>query len=82
MGRIASLTATLAVLGIAPSASAQTTSDKGPERVICKKTQETGSLVTKRKQCHTQREWELMAQAARNAGQYEIDRQMTRSGGM
>ena len=37
--------------------------------VICKKTQDTGSLVKKTKRCYTQAQWNRIADAARANGQ-------------
>lgn len=51
-------------------------------KMICKRSADTGSLIAKRRECRTREEWDRIAEASRMAGQYEIDRQMTRGGGM
>ncbi len=42
--------------------------------IICRKTQETGSLVKKIKRCYTQAQWDRIASAARaNAQKMQSD---------
>lgn len=36
-------------------------------KVVCRKEAETGSLLKKRRVCRTKRDWEIAAQAARDA---------------
>lgn len=51
------------------------------ERRICRSEVETGSLARRRRRCYTQAEWDLIARAARENTQYEMDRSMTKPGG-
>ncbi|UZK68107.1 hypothetical protein OKW76_08425 [Sphingomonas sp. S1-29] len=44
------------------------------EKRICKKTAETGSLVSRRKECRTRAEWDRIASAARENGQDIVGR--------
>lgn len=62
IGTVASLLpmASLAAQAPAPAAAAP----GGPgEEIICKKELEVGSLVRKRKQCHTKAEWEKITES-------------------
>ena len=74
--------ASLAVAALALSASAtsfaRTDSTKAVgegkvmpngERIICKKTAETGSLVKKTKKCYTKSQWDHISEAARKNGE-------------
>lgn len=70
-------------LAAATAAAAQRANPPAPKpKLICKRSADTGSLIAKRRECRTREEWDRIAEASRMAGQYEIDRQMTRSGGM
>lgn len=74
--------AAAAVLVMAASAPAQrkaAADDK--DKLICKRDTETGSLVAKKRQCHTRKDWDRIAEAARMNGQYEMDRSMAKPGG-
>ena len=46
-------------------------SDEAPseQRLICRATRETGSLVKRRRQCFTQAQWDRIAEVARLRGQ-------------
>lgn len=62
IGAVASLfpVASLAAQDSAPAAPA---ADAPAEEIICKKELEVGSLVRKRKQCHTKAEWEKITES-------------------
>lgn len=57
-----------------PSASAD------DQRIICRKTLETGSLVKKNKQCFTKAEWDKIYAAQREGNQKLFDQLSTRCG--
>jgi len=64
-----------AVADPAPAASAPSDANK----VICKKTLETGSLVRKTKQCFTKAEWDQIAEVQRRGNEKMVDGLSTRS---
>jgi len=39
------------------------------QRLICRATEETGSLIARRRQCFTRAQWDRMAEAARLRGE-------------
>ena len=74
--------AALAALGMGTAAIAQApAAQPDPEKKICRKTLETGSLVKKTRQCFTRAEWARIAEAARVNTQYIQDNQMGRPAG-
>ncbi len=74
--------AALAALAMGTAAIAQTpAAQPDPEKKICRKTLETGSLVKKKRQCFTRTEWARIAEAARTNLQYIQDNQMGRPAG-
>lgn len=48
------------------------------ERVICKRSAPSGSLIETRRECHTREEWSRIAQAGRAEGQSIVDRAAAR----
>lgn len=83
MPRVTGWLTVLAGLGVATAATAQDATPQTPPKpkLICKRSADTGSLIAKRRECKTRAEWDRLAESARLSQQYEIDRQMTRSGG-
>jgi hypothetical protein len=49
------------------------------DKPICKRFADIGSLIPRRKECHTRAEWDQLAQGARATGQAMADR--SRDGG-
>ena len=45
-----------------------------PDARICKRSAPTGSLVQTRRECHTQQEWDQIAQSGRVQAQDMVDR--------
>jgi hypothetical protein len=43
--------------------AAQAANATGDDRIICRKTAEVGSLVKRKKECFTKREWDQIAEA-------------------
>ncbi len=61
---------TAGAFALALAANATTTEmaprrSPNPDKLICRRDLETGSLVKMRRTCHTKREWEEMGNAAR-----------------
>ena len=54
---------------------------KPKAKLICKRSDVTGSHAAKRKECRTREEWDRIAQAANENLRYEMDRNMSRPGG-
>lgn len=52
-----------------------------PNKVICKRSEEIGSLIARKKQCFTRAEWDQLSQAARAGGQDMVDRNAGRPPG-
>ena len=82
-----SLTATVMMIGAtqaqqpaasqpARPASAAATQTAAAKQ-ICKRSADIGTLVQRRKECHTRAEWDRLAQDARAAGQSMAERSMT-----
>ncbi len=68
-------------LGAAGSARQVPAADPAKPKTICKRTVETGSLVSKRRECRTRAEWDRIAEAARMGGQDIVDGNMGRPPG-
>jgi hypothetical protein len=49
----------------APATAARTVGNADPDKIICRKTLETGSLVRKKKECYTQAQWDQIYAAHR-----------------
>lgn len=71
----------IAIFATAQELSAQTPPTTGQasvptkaERMICKRSAPSGSLVETRRECHTRDEWNRIAQAGRANGQDIVDR--------
>ena len=47
-------------------ASSRSSSNKNPDRLICRSTSVIGSLAGRTRQCFTQAQWDRIAQGARN----------------
>ena len=62
-----------------PALAAPAVSDAN--KVICKKTLETGSLVRKTKQCFTKAEWDQIAEVQRRGNEKLVDGLTTRPSG-
>jgi hypothetical protein len=60
---IGALAGLLPVAGVTAQTSPAPAPDTSGEEIICKKELETGSLVRKRKQCHTRAEWEKITES-------------------
>ncbi len=78
VGRIAALAVCLApapALALDSGAAAPQ-----QERPICKKWAEVGSLVRKKKQCHTKQEWDRLAESERTGVTKTMDGLTERSG--
>ena len=70
----AALAVVIAPIGAAPAIAKQEPAEvAAPERLICKRWAEVGSLVRKRKQCHTKAEWERLAEMERTGTQKTMD---------
>lgn len=54
-------------------AAAAPTAGADDQRIICRKTLETGSLVKKNKQCFTKAEWDKVYAAQREGNQKMVD---------
>lgn len=54
---------------LAQSRSAQTVAADDSQRLICRRIQETGSLVRTIRQCFTRAEWDRIAESARRGAQ-------------
>ncbi|WP_374942485.1 hypothetical protein [Sphingomonas sp.] len=70
----------LTLVGVASAAVAQQPqppSAPKPDKMICKRSAEIGSMIPTRKECHTRSEWNAMAQSARIAGQEMMDRRVS-----
>jgi hypothetical protein len=61
--------------------AAQASNAVDDDRLICRKTLETGSLVRKKKECFTKREWDALAEAHRRGNQKLFDGLTERSSG-
>ncbi len=48
--------------------TAQTTQPKGPDQLICRRVQESGSLARRPRRCYTQAQWDRLAEDSRNTG--------------
>lgn len=81
MFRLVSLLALGATCGLAASmANAQTSGGGQPgaaqagdsQRLICRRIQDTGSLVRTQRQCFTRAEWDRIAETARRGAQTTI----------
>lgn len=55
----------LAIAGDAPATASETLS---PEKTICRREAQIGSLVRKKKVCRTESEWRALAQEAKDYG--------------
>lgn len=64
-----------------PGTAQQGADASGKDKLICKRDVDTGSLVAKKRRCHTRHDWDRIAEAARTNLQYEMDRNMSRPGG-
>ena len=56
-----------------PSAAVAPAASADDQRIICRKTLETGSLVKKNKQCFTKAEWDKVYAAQREGNQKMFD---------
>ncbi len=64
IGTVASLLPMASLAAQAPAPATPATAGAGAgEEIICKKELEVGSLVRKRKQCHTKAEWEKITES-------------------
>jgi hypothetical protein len=61
--------------------AAQAANAVDDNRIICRKTTEVGSLVRKKKECYTKREWDRLAEAHQRGTKRLQDELSTRSGG-
>jgi hypothetical protein len=52
-----------------------------PNRLICRRMPETGSLAQTRRQCFTKAEWDRIAESARAGAEKTIDGLTSRPGG-
>jgi hypothetical protein len=68
----------LAAAGTTPGA-AQAANAVDDNRIICRRIQETGSLVKRTKQCFTKAEWDRIAAAAYEGNRKMVDQLTTRS---
>lgn len=70
---------TLTLIAVASAGAAQQPQPAAPpkpDKMICKRSAETGSMIPTRKECHTRAEWDAIAQSARVAGQEMVDRRL------
>jgi lipopolysaccharide export LptBFGC system permease protein LptF len=71
----------IAILGVcstaAVSAQQVPSGEQAKDKMICKRTTETGSLVAKRRECRTRYDWDRISEAARMKSQELIDRGLT-----
>ena len=77
------LTAAALLLAAVPAVAQQpgaSRRDENPDRLICRSTMETGSLVRRRRQCFTRAQWEQINQAAQEGARYMQDRLRTACG--
>ncbi len=78
VGRVAALALCLAP---APALALESgAAEPQQERLICKKWAEVGSLVRKKKQCHTKKEWDRLAESERVGVTKTMDGLTERSG--
>lgn len=56
----------------AQTRSAQTSASSDAQRLICRRVQETGSMVRTVRQCFTRAEWDRVAETARRGAQSTI----------
>jgi hypothetical protein len=61
--------------------AAQASNSLDDNRIICRKTTEVGSLVRKKKECYTKREWDRIAEAQQRGAKRLQDELSTRSAG-
>jgi hypothetical protein len=64
----------------APKTADQAANDKANE-MICRRQQETGSLVKVKKTCHTRAQWDYIQQENRRMGQEFVQNNTNRPGG-
>lgn len=83
MMRIAMAAAMVVSLGSAAVAPAQQVpvADPAKSKMICKRSTDTGSMIAKRRECRTKRDWDRISEAARMGGQDLVDRNMGRPPG-
>ncbi len=48
--------------------AAQSSQPKGPDQLICRRVQESGSLARRPRRCYTQAQWDRLAEDSRNTG--------------
>lgn len=73
--------ASLAGSAFAADPAPTTPAASDANKVICKKTLETGSLVRKTKQCFTKAEWDMIAEVQRRGNEKMVDGLSTRPSG-
>jgi hypothetical protein len=79
--------AALAAIGLPGSATAQSrgsgaaAGSNDPNRLICRRMSETGSLAATRRQCFTRAEWDRIAESQQAGAQRVIDDSLVRQPG-
>lgn len=63
------------------AAAAQAANGTDDDRIICKKSLDTGSLVRKTKQCFTKAEWDRLSESQRTGAQKMVLDLTTKQGG-
>lgn len=81
MAAVAAVSLTGPALAADTAGAAQASNAVDDNRVICKKTLETGSLVRKNKQCFTKAEWDRIAEVQRRGNEKMVDGLSSRSQG-
>ena len=76
---LAGLVVTEASIAVAQNSDAPPRRD--PDRLICQRIPETGSLVKARRQCFTKQQWDRIAESQRNGASRMIDDLATRPTG-
>lgn len=81
MAAVAAVSLAGPALAADTAGAAQASNAVDDNRVICKKTLETGSLVRKNKQCFTKAEWDRIAEVQRRGNEKMVDGLSSRSQG-
>ena len=71
----------VSVAASAETAARPTTDALDDTKLVCRKTLETGSMVRKKKQCFTLREWDQIAEIQRRGNQKMFDGLSEKSSG-
>ena len=70
-----------AAMAAETAGAAQASNALDDNRIICKKTLDTGSLVRKTKECFTKAQWDRIAESQRRGNEKMVDGLTSRSSG-